>query len=121
MLTGRLHAEDGEHAEAIDAYEAAIAADIAFMPEILPPLLNSYARSQQMDRAEAFLRDILERYHGISPVLALTRLYRAARWRAGGDRLSHRPAAPAAVGARPDGADRRDHGQDRRARRARTS
>jgi lipopolysaccharide biosynthesis regulator YciM len=76
MLTGRLQAEDGHHNEAVQAYEAAIHADIAFTPEILPPLLNSYARSQQMERAEIFLRDMLSRYHGISPVLALTNLYR---------------------------------------------
>jgi lipopolysaccharide biosynthesis regulator YciM len=75
MLTGRLLADEGLDAEAVTAYEAAVAADIAFVPEILPPLLQSYARSQQMERAEDFLRDILERYHGISPVLALTQLY----------------------------------------------
>ncbi|PWK89835.1 lipopolysaccharide assembly protein LapB [Fulvimonas soli] len=75
MITGRLHAEDGEHAEAVEAYEQAVAADIAFVPEILPPLLHSYARSHQMERAERFLQDILTRYHGISPVLALTHLY----------------------------------------------
>ncbi|WP_158884685.1 lipopolysaccharide assembly protein LapB [Rhodanobacter sp. L36] len=76
MLTGRLQAEDDHHIEAVQAYEAAINADIAFTPEILPPLLNSYARSQQMERAEVFLREMLSRYHGISPVLALTHLYR---------------------------------------------
>ncbi len=76
MLTGRLLSEDGQHAEAVTAYEAAINADIAFTPDILPPLLNSYARSQQMERAEGFLRDMLGRYHGVSPVLALTHLYR---------------------------------------------
>ncbi|MHB1271341.1 MAG: lipopolysaccharide assembly protein LapB [Rhodanobacter sp.] len=76
MLTARLQSEDGRHAEAVEAYEAAINADIAFTPEILPPLLNSYARSQQMERAEVFLRDMLGRYHGISPVLALANLYR---------------------------------------------
>ncbi|KZC20967.1 MULTISPECIES: lipopolysaccharide assembly protein LapB [Rhodanobacter] len=76
MLTGRLLSEDGQHAEAVTAYEAAIKADIAFTPDILPPLLNSYARSQQMERAEHFLHDMLGRYHGVSPVLALTHLYR---------------------------------------------
>ena len=75
MLTGRLQAEDGHYAEAVAAYEAAVNSDIAFTPEILPPLLNSYARSQQMERAESFLRDMLVRYHGVSPVLALTHLY----------------------------------------------
>lgn len=76
MLTGRLQSEDGHHIEAVTAYEAAVDADIAFTPEILPPLLNSYAHSQQMERAEGFLRNMLERYHGVSPVLALTHLYR---------------------------------------------
>lgn len=77
MLTGRLQAEDGRQVEAIQAYESAIDADIAFVPEILVPLLNSYAAVGQMDRAERYLRELLERYHGISPVLALTRLYQA--------------------------------------------
>ena len=76
MLTGQLEAEDGRHEAAVEAYEAAVGADAAFLPEILPPLLISYARSQQMERAEKFLRGMLDRYHGVSPVLALTRLYR---------------------------------------------
>ncbi|HEY8587481.1 MAG TPA: lipopolysaccharide assembly protein LapB [Rhodanobacter sp.] len=76
MLTGRLWSEEAQHAEAVTAYEAAINADVTFTPEILPPLLTSYARSQQMERAERFLRDMLGRYHGVSPVLALTHLYR---------------------------------------------
>ncbi|MEO7072868.1 MAG: lipopolysaccharide assembly protein LapB [Rhodanobacter sp.] len=76
MLTGRLEAEDGQHGAAVEAYESAVRADSAFLPEILPPLLASYARSQQMERAEAFLHDMLSCYHGVSPVLALTRLYR---------------------------------------------
>jgi lipopolysaccharide biosynthesis regulator YciM len=76
MLTGRLNSEDGHYEDAVEAYEAAIQADMAFTPEILPPLLNGYARSQQMDRAENFLRNMLERYHGVSPVLALTQLYK---------------------------------------------
>ncbi|TAL72958.1 MAG: lipopolysaccharide assembly protein LapB [Rhodanobacter sp.] len=75
MLTGRIEADAGNHAKAVDAYEAAVAADVAFVPEILPPLLDSYARSAQMERAERFLRGLLERYHGVSPVLALTHLY----------------------------------------------
>ncbi len=76
MLTGRLQSEEGHYLEAVDAYEAAIQADAAFTPDILPPLLNSYAHAQQMERAESFLRDLLGRYHGISPVLALAQLYR---------------------------------------------
>jgi lipopolysaccharide biosynthesis regulator YciM len=76
MLTGRLLSEDGQHADAVTAYESAIQTDIPFTPEILPPLLNSYARSQQMERAEGFLREMIGRYHGVSPVLALAHLYK---------------------------------------------
>lgn len=77
MLTGRIESDAGNHAAAVDAFEAAVGADVAFVPEILPPLLNSYAQSHQMERAETFLRGLLERYHGVSPVLALTNLYEA--------------------------------------------
>ena len=75
MITGRLLAEDGQHARAVELYEQAIATDISFVPDILPLLLASYARSGQMARAERFLRELLGRYSGITPVLALTKLY----------------------------------------------
>lgn len=76
MLTGRLESEGGHHLEAVQAYESAIGADSAFVPEILPPLLISYTAAGASERAERFLQDLLTRYHGISPVLALARLYR---------------------------------------------
>ena len=75
MVLGHLLAEAGDHAGAVEAFERAARADVDFVPEILPPLLDNYARSQQMDRAEQFLTDVIRRYQGISPVLALMRLY----------------------------------------------
>ena len=71
MLAARLHAEDGDALAAVNAYEAAVAADIAFIPEILPPLLQSYADAGAMERAEAFL----ERYW-----VATTVFPRCWRW-----------------------------------------
>ena len=38
-----------------------------------------YARLQQMQRAEKFLVDIIERSHGVSPVIALAKLYASTR------------------------------------------
>jgi lipopolysaccharide biosynthesis regulator YciM len=75
LLAGQFLAADGRYAEAVEAFESAVRADVEFVPEILPPLLDSYARSQQMERAERFLTDVLARYQGISPVLALARIY----------------------------------------------
>jgi lipopolysaccharide biosynthesis regulator YciM len=77
MLSGRMQVQDGAYALAVDTFEHAARCDVAFVPEILPLLLDSYAHSGQMERAERFLLEIMERYHGISPVLALTRLYGA--------------------------------------------
>jgi lipopolysaccharide biosynthesis regulator YciM len=75
MIAGHLLAEADDRSGAVEAFERAVRADVDFVPEILPPLLDNYARSQQMDRAEKFLEDVIRRYHGISPVLALMRLY----------------------------------------------
>ncbi len=75
MLTGQMQAEEGRDAEAVATFERAINFDVVYVPEILPLLLASYGRSGQMDRAERFLRDMLTRYHGVSPVLALARIY----------------------------------------------
>ncbi|WP_062537538.1 lipopolysaccharide assembly protein LapB [Mizugakiibacter sediminis] len=75
LICGHLRADEGDHDGAIEAFERAARCDVEFVPEILPPLLDCYARAQRMARAEAFLTEILERYQGISPVLALTRLY----------------------------------------------
>ena len=76
MIEGAMHAQAGEHEQAIEAYQRAARSDLAFVPEILPPLLECYARAGAMDDAERFMRDVIDRFHGISPVLALTRIYR---------------------------------------------
>ncbi len=74
MLHGHLLAADGRLEDAVLAYEQACNCDVEFVPEILPHLLQAYAGLGQDDRAEAFLRGLLDRYQGISPVLALERL-----------------------------------------------
>ncbi|GAB3038246.1 lipopolysaccharide assembly protein LapB [Oleiagrimonas citrea] len=76
MIDGAMHAHAGDDEAAIESYECAARSNLAFVPEILPPLLQSYARAGHMTRAENFLQDVIEQYHGISPVLALTQIYR---------------------------------------------
>ena len=75
MLHGRFAAASAEYTDAIGAYEQALDADIDYVPEILPALLDTYARAQQMERAEQVLGRIVTRYEGVSPVLALARIY----------------------------------------------
>ena len=75
MLHGRFKAASADYTDAIGAYEQALDADIDYVPEILPALLDTYARAQQMERAEQVLGRIVTRYEGVSPVLALARIY----------------------------------------------
>ena len=55
---------------AAQAFERVATLDVDFVPEVLTPLLDCYARLGQMQRAERFLVDIIERSQGVSPVIA---------------------------------------------------
>ena len=75
ILRGRFAAAIADYPAAIASYEQALESDIDYVPEILPALLDTYARAQQMERAEQTLGRIVLRYEGVSPVLALARIY----------------------------------------------
>jgi len=79
MILGHLESAGGNLDEAIRAFERVADLDIDYVPEILSPLLDCYARAQRMQRAEEFLLDITGRYPGVSPVLALAKLYATTR------------------------------------------
>jgi lipopolysaccharide biosynthesis regulator YciM len=79
MILGHIEAASGDLDAAIRAFERVADLDIDYVPEILSPLLDCYARAQRMQRAEEFLQDITERYQGVSPVLALAKLYATTR------------------------------------------
>ena len=79
MIEGHIESADGDLEGAIRAFERVAALDVDYLPEILSPLLDCYARAQRMQRAEEFLQGITARYHGVSPVLALAKLYASTR------------------------------------------
>lgn len=79
MILGHIEMSAGDLDAAIDAFERVAELDVDYMPEILSPLLDCYARAQRMDRAELFLIGITERYQGVSPVVALARMYASTR------------------------------------------
>jgi lipopolysaccharide biosynthesis regulator YciM len=79
MIEGHIESAAGELDRAIRAFERVAELDVDYLPEILAPLLDCYARAQRMQRAEEFLLAITERYHGVSPVLALAKLYASTR------------------------------------------
>lgn len=75
IVLGHLEMQQGNVNAAALAFERVASLDVDFVPEILQPLLDAYARLQQMQRAERFLVDTIERSHGVSPVIALAKLY----------------------------------------------
>jgi lipopolysaccharide biosynthesis regulator YciM len=79
MIEGHIESSAGHLDAAIRAFERVAEQDVDYVPEILSPLLDCYARAQKMQRAEEFLLDITERYQGVSPVLALAKLYATTR------------------------------------------
>jgi lipopolysaccharide biosynthesis regulator YciM len=74
MLEGRMECVAGNDAGAIRAYARAARHDADYLPELLPALLASYARTGDSTGARAFLAEMAEHYRGVSPVLALSRL-----------------------------------------------
>jgi len=79
MILGHIESAETHLDAAIAAFERVAELDVDYLPEILSPLLDCYARTQQMQRAEEFLLRIVERHRGVSPVLALARLYATTR------------------------------------------
>jgi len=75
IVLGHVEMQEGHPEAAAEAFERVATLDVDFVPEVLPPLLDCYARLQQMARAEKFLLDAIERSQGVTPVIALARLY----------------------------------------------
>ena len=76
ILEGPLELAAGHDAAAIRAFERVPRQDIDYLPEVLKPLLDAYQRGQDTSRARAFLAEMVERYPGFAPVLALSRILR---------------------------------------------
>jgi lipopolysaccharide biosynthesis regulator YciM len=79
IVLGHLEMQESRLDAAAEAFERVATLDVDFVPEVLVPLLDCYARLQQMERAEKFLLDAIERSQGVSPVIALARMYASTR------------------------------------------
>ncbi|RPE81716.1 lipopolysaccharide assembly protein LapB [Vulcaniibacterium tengchongense] len=77
MIEGRIEVDAGNDAAAIRAFERVARVDPDYLPEVLPGLLDCYARVGDASGARAFLAEMTEHYRGIAPVLALTRMVEA--------------------------------------------
>lgn len=118
IIKGRSEIAAGNDSGAIRALERVARHDVEFLPEVLRDLLAAYERCGEKSRARSFLAEMIERYPGVSPLLALTRLVEQEEGRPAAieflvRQLRQRPSV------RGQGllielslADRPDHGQD---------
>ncbi|MEO8742854.1 MAG: lipopolysaccharide assembly protein LapB [Lysobacteraceae bacterium] len=74
ILEGQIELAAGNDGAAIRAFERVARHDVDYLPEIIKPLLNAYQREQDTSRARAFLAEMIERYPGFAPILALSRI-----------------------------------------------
>jgi len=74
LIEGQMAIDAVEYEGALRAFERVVEHDMEFVPEILKPALRCYEKLSASGRAREFLRQLSERYAGISPVLALAKL-----------------------------------------------
>lgn len=82
ILVGRAELATGNDIAAIRALERAARHDVDFLPEVMRDLLTAYERRGEMSRSRSFLAEMIERYPGVSPLLALTRIIEQEEGRA---------------------------------------
>ncbi|MEZ5544413.1 MAG: lipopolysaccharide assembly protein LapB [Lysobacteraceae bacterium] len=74
ILEGRMALVEDRQEDALAAFERVARYDVEALPEVLEPLLRGYAQMDARPRARAFLAEMIERYPGVSPVLALAKM-----------------------------------------------
>ena len=74
IVEGQIELAAGNDQAAIRAFERVARHDVEYLPEFLKPLLGAYERRGERARARAFLAEMIERYPGVSALLAQTRL-----------------------------------------------
>jgi lipopolysaccharide biosynthesis regulator YciM len=74
LIEGRLALDAGDPSGALAAFQRVVERDLEFVPELLGPTLACYEKLGDPQGAREFLRGLIDRYPGISPVLALTRI-----------------------------------------------
>jgi lipopolysaccharide biosynthesis regulator YciM len=74
LIAARMAMDAGDPSRAAQSFELVVDHDIDFVPEVLGPVQRCYEQIDEPHRAREFLRQLAERYDGISPVLALSRI-----------------------------------------------
>jgi lipopolysaccharide assembly protein B len=74
ILAGQIYEQLDDPTRALNAYRAVLEQDLDFVPEILQPLRRCFEASGDAQGFEALLEPLVQRYRGVSPVLARAHL-----------------------------------------------
>ncbi len=74
MLEGHICVQEGQCDQAIAAYRRVAEQDLDYIPDVLEPILRCFESAGRSDEAREFLTDVIQRYRGVSPVIALAEL-----------------------------------------------
>lgn len=74
ILAGQIYEQLDDPTRALNAYHAVLEQDLDFVPEILQPLRRCFEASGDAQGFEALLEPLVQRYRGVSPVLARAQL-----------------------------------------------
>ncbi len=78
LIEGQMAYVAQDYSRSIKAYQRVASQDLDHIPDTLEPILRSYRDADRLADARRFLEDVIERYRGISPVLALAELIEEA-------------------------------------------
>lgn len=76
VLQALIDSRNNNFTAAISSYKHVVDQDIDYFPEVIEPMLECYRKTGNEQDMMNFLQSILERYNGISPMLALAALKR---------------------------------------------
>ncbi|OPZ13512.1 MAG: tetratricopeptide repeat protein [Alphaproteobacteria bacterium ADurb.BinA280] len=74
LIEAKLALSQGDEPLALRSFERVARHDPDILPEVMRPLLEIYERRGERRRAHEFLREMIDRYAGIAPLLAKSRL-----------------------------------------------
>jgi len=77
LLAGKIYEDKLDFARALSAYRAVLEQDLDYVPEALQPLRRCFEALNDAEGFAQLLEPLIERYSGVSPVLARTRLLEA--------------------------------------------
>ena len=97
MLEGHMAAMQGDFDAAITAFSRVEQQDLDFIPDILDSILTCFDKAGRKADARSFLTHIIDRYQGISPIIALAEFIQQDQGRQQaaefiGDQLRQRPS-----------------------------